>query len=191
MGFSGASANANGPAGGYGSMGSVVGWTCPSLQAQASGIFPAAGAVLLMQFIVPVAKLSSNFNMWVTVAGNTLANTFACIVNQAGTLQAQTVDRSADAALTTPGSLWSPPWQNPVVLQAGMYWFGLMFGSAVTLPTFTSETIRGASLANLGCTAQASNLRVAAFGAGLSALPASIPIASASANQNCLWAATT
>jgi hypothetical protein len=177
--------------GGYAQPGGVLGWTCPPVLAQASQILPTAGAVFMWLMDVPVGGLTSNFNMFITVAGNTLANVFAGLVGTGGNFVATTANRAADAALTGTGVLWTAPWQTPAALTPGQYYGCLLIGSATTMPTFTSGTVRAASLTNVGCTAAAGNLRGATSGSGLSALPASISMAGISSNQNCSWAALT
>jgi hypothetical protein len=129
----------------------------------------------------------------VTVAGNTVANVYAALVDTSGVIQAQTAERHADAALTTSGALWSPPWATPYAAPAGEYYGCLVIGSATTMPTFTAGSSRAAALTNLGCTAAAVNLRAATTGSGLTSLSGLSPITMSgiSSNQNCLWAAFT
>ena len=179
-------------AGGYAAKGTVLGWTCPSVLAQASAIGTSAGVLLMLRVDVPVPATISNLVMYVTVAGNTLANVFGALVDTSGVIQASTANRSSDSALTTNASLWTAPFATPYAAPAGQYYACLLIGSATTMPTFTACTDRLNTLTNLGCTAAAVNLRVASTGSGLSALPSSpITMSGISSNQNCLWAALT
>jgi parallel beta-helix repeat protein len=186
--------NQAGMTGGYARMGGVVGWTCPPLFAQASAIVPSGAAGVLMMFQVEVFQggTTANFNMFVVTAGNTLANVFAALVDTGGNIVAQTANRAADAALTSANALWTAPWSSSFTAAPGPYYGCLLIGSATTMPTFTCATNRLNTLANLGCTAGAVNLRVATTGSGLSALPSSpITMSGISSNQNAFWAALT
>lgn len=179
-------------AGGYARPGSVVAWTCPPLLAQATTQFPNAGFLFLFLMEAFGGGTSANYNMFVTGAGNTLANVYAAAVDTGGNIVAQTTNRAADAALTTNNTLWSPPWSASFTPSPGPVYGCLLIGSATTMPTFTCGTNRGASLTNLGCSAAATNLRVAVTGGGLSTLPTSpITMSTVSSNTNAFWAAFT
>jgi hypothetical protein len=180
--------------GGYARPGSVAAWTCPPLLAQATALFPAAGFLFMFLMEAFGGVTSANFNMFVTAAGSVLANVFAAAVDTGGNIVAQTANRAADAALTTGGgALWTAPWSSSFTPPPGPLYGCLLIGSATTMPTFTCATNRSpASLANLGCSAGAVNLRVAVTGSGLTALPGSpITMSGISSNQNAFWAALT
>jgi parallel beta-helix repeat protein len=186
--------NQAGAAGGYARPGSISGWTCSPLFAEASAQFPSGGAGVLVLFLMEVfgGGTSANFNMFVTSAGNTLANVFAAAIDTGGNIVAQTANRSADAALTTNNSLWSPPWSSSFTPSPGPLYGALLIGSATTMPTFICGTNRLNTLTNLGCSTGAVNLRVATIGSGLTALPVSpITMSSLASNQNSFWTAIT
>jgi hypothetical protein len=180
--------------GGYARPGAVAAWTCPPLFAQANAIMPSGAAGVLVLFLMEVTggQASANFNMFVVTAGNTLANVYAAAVDTGGNIVAQTVNRAADAALTSNNALWSPPWASSFTPAPGPLYGCLLIGSATTMPTFTCATNRLNTLTNLGCTAGAVNLRAATTGSGLTALPASpITMSGLASNQNAFWAALT
>jgi hypothetical protein len=179
---------------GWSQLGAVIGWTCSPIMAQASLLHSGAGFVVMWQIEIPAGGTTSNFNMYVITAGGTLANVYACLVNTAGTVVAQTAERHADAALTTSGALWSPPWTTPYAAPAGTYWGGLLIGSAVTMPTFTAGASRLAGYENIGCTAAAVNLRAGYYpvAGGLTSLPSSpFTMANMTAYANAEWCALT
>jgi hypothetical protein len=138
----------------------------------------------MWQVNIPQAATTSNMNMYVSTAGNTLANVYCCLVNTAGTIVASSANRAADAVLTSTG-LWTVPWASAYAAPAGTYWACLVMGSFTTAPIFLSGSSRAAAIANIGCTAAALNLRAATTGSGLTALPGSpITMSGISANQN-------
>ncbi len=167
-------------AGGYSRMGSVIGWTSPPAFATTTYQPTAGNAGTLLMWLteIPVAATTAAFNMFVTTAGNTLANVFAALVSTSGTIVASTANRAADAALTTNNSLWSPPWSSSYAAPAGEYYACLLIGSATTMPVFAGGRGTLAAMSNIGCSAGAVTLRGAAYSSGLSGLPGSVTMGS-------------
>jgi hypothetical protein len=136
-----------------------------------------AAGILYMMRLMSLGGLSATFNMAVITAGAVLANTFAALYTLAGTQIAATADRSADANLITSGTLWSPPWVNPVNIPPGDLYGAVLIGSATTMPSFGGFRTNSLGAANLGTSAVAGNLRYGSGGSGLVALPANaVPV---------------
>jgi hypothetical protein len=143
---------------------------------------PTAGVISLIEVFVPESFTCTKIHLAiVTTAGVTLANSFAGLYDDQGNL----VGRSADQ---------SSSWQStgakeisliaPVDLQGGRrYYVPILVGSAATMPTFA----RGGNVAttNAGTVAP---FRDSTIGSGLTALPASLTLASAAASLPAIWA---
>ena len=163
--------------GGMKIMGSVIGWTIalPYVTAFHTPAAGNAGKLMMWRLTIPVAGTTSNFNMWVQSAANTIANVYCCLVNLSGTIVASTANRASDGVLTSTGP-WSPPWSSPYPAAAGDYYGCLLIGSASTMPGFTSGPAKSAAYDNLGCTAAAGNLRVATYSSSLTSLAGLSPL---------------
>lgn len=130
------------------------------------------GVVQLHMVSVKKAVTVNRFYLSRSGAGTsmTVGQNFIGLYNSAGMLVGQTADQSANfsVALT--------PLDAPLVIQAaipaGKYWVGILANSTGTLPTFLGGPAGLGAHFNLGT--DSSTRRLAQFGAGLTALPASI-----------------
>jgi hypothetical protein len=177
--------------GGFDALGTIIGQTMPFVVAGNSALLASAGVLLMCRILVPVGGTTSALNMYVTTVGNTLSNVYAALVNSSGVIVAQTANRASDAVLITTGGTWQPPWSSSATVAAGVYYGCLMIGSATTMPTFESGPFKNPTVANLGCSAAAGNLRAAQYSSGLSSLPASVTMSSITPYQGLLWMAIT
>jgi hypothetical protein len=142
-------------------------WTIHPDQAGSSTAL-IAGVINLVRFRAFEADTINNILMRCNTAGATVANGFLGIYNMAGSRLGQT------AAITT---AWQSTGEKDIALSAGVsvaadtdYVFAILVGSAGTLPQFARGSL--SNLVNFGIALP--NFRVATFGSGLTALPATI-----------------
>lgn len=172
-----------GGAGGTGnpkpSMHNMVSWSIDPA-ASGSSTAPSAGDLVLLRVNVPVEATIASVVLQIATAGVSLTNCFLGLFGMDGTRLALSADQST--AFQTGGAK-VVPFTTPPQIPAGDYYLAILIGGG-TPPAIS----RGASatVTNLGTAA--GSFRSCVCGTGLTAIPASITLASSVAN-NTAWCA--
>lgn len=145
-----------------------------------------AGTLFMARLEVPSAITATNLLLAIQTAGSTLtaSQNLAGLYNSAGTRLGQTADQSGTWTST---DIKEMALTSPVALTAGTYYIGIL-ANGTTPPQFV-RTIGSSGLtafANRGTTA--ATARWSTAGTGLTALPASVTMASRTLNAQCYWA---
>lgn len=158
---------------------SWIAWSIDPILAQANGQLT-AGVLAAMRVPVRTAGTSASVVLYVQTAGSGLSNTYAGLYDATGALVASTADLSS--TLNSSG-LKTISWQSSAPLTAQNYFVAVLVGAG-TAP-FLTRTPNSAPVALSNAGVQ----RAFNYGSGLTALPASLTLGSATNNSNVYWAA--
>lgn len=161
----------------------LIGWTYDPALATTSTTLANAGAVFLNKIYAAQTGTVSKIAYFLSGSAPTvLSNTFVGLYDSSGALLAQSADLSADWMGATGKKLTS--------LTAGVsvtggqpYYAAFLYGAATTHPTLIRGT--SGSVVNIGLAA--GTFRYMRSGAGLTALPSSITLASATETADSFW----
>jgi hypothetical protein len=168
-------------------------WNFPSdLATTTSGTATTAGVMQLARFTATKRRTLSTLGIVVGTAGNTVADVvFAVYSLNFTTGIAARVAVSANVAATVN---WATTGLKTVTLSAFTpnageeLLAGWVFGSAVTVPTFTRINTASTVAINVGQSASAATpLRYSTAGTGLTTMPATIDVTTASASAYAPW----
>jgi len=147
-------------------------WSLDPALASSSSVFT-AGVLQLVKVKLPVAATISNIGIVVSTAGNTLTNSYLALYDSTGTRQGVTADQSS--SWTTAG-VYTPALVTPYSAAAGVYYVGILVGSATTVPALSRTSTSNAI--NAGLTAP--GLRFGTSGTGLTATPSTVTLSGVS-----------
>jgi hypothetical protein len=161
-------------------------WTFDPALAQGSST-PTAGVLQLGKIKLGAAASVASIIATVTATGTGLTSgqNFAGLYNSSGTLLATTADQTS--AWGTTGAKTMTLTGGPYTLAAGTYYGALLANASTTPPTFLTGHSSSSSTLNIGLTIG----RYVTSGSGLTALPSSVTLASASASFRAWWLALT
>lgn len=162
----------------------LVAWAYDPAAANSTGAGITAGVVFLIKVRLPMPATITNIVSFITTAGAGLSagQNLAGLYNASGTLLSATADQST--AWATTGAKVAPLVTQQVAAPAGVYYVAWL-ANGTTTPTFVRGSIHGVVNVNTS----SSTGRWLTSGAGQTALPATIAIASAALNGLSYWAA--
>jgi hypothetical protein len=165
----------------------LITWTDPPTGLSGAGFGLTAGQVYLSKFkIVDRSTVVSNIKYYLTVAqvGGTSGQNFVGLYNSSGTLLISSADQTTN--FSTTGEKTAAI--TPQTLAVGSYYVAFLANHATTAPSVAGGG-GNSGLTNVGLTAGTG--RFLNTGAGNTALPASITLASQNLNTASRWAGLT
>lgn len=160
-----------------------VGWSCDTQLAGSSTAPTAAGVMHLIKVKLPVAATIASVSLRITNTASGLANSFVALYDSSGTRRAVTADQSTPWQTSGAKSI---SFVSPYAAAAGVYYVGILVGTASVLPTFSRSS--NSNVVNDGLTA-AQGFRASAHATtGLSATPSSLTLSTqttAGTNDTC------
>lgn len=158
----------------------LIGWTFDPAAGQSSNPLP-IGAVQLLKVILRHPATITNIHARVSgTAGVGVSNAWAGLYDSGGTLRGQTADQSTSWQST---GLKTMPMTTSYSAATGTYFLALLVGAATTAPNF----IRGGNVDVHNAGLSAGNYRSGLFDSSLTALPASIAMASMTSGALLWW----
>ena len=163
-------------------------WTFDPALAQGSGT-PTTGVLQLGKIKLGAAASVASIIATVTATGTGLTSgqNLAGLYDSSGTRIATTADQTT--AWGTTGAKTMALTGGPYTLTAGVYYGALLANASTTAPTFLTGHSTSSSTLNIGLTTATS--RYLTSGSGLTSLPSSVTLASASASFRAWWFALT
>jgi hypothetical protein len=159
----------------YGADHGFLTWSVDASVASSSTA-PTAGVLNLVRVRLPVAGTVTNVCTSIGTAGASLTASYAGLYTASGTRVGVTADQSTS---WTSGGYKEMALSSTYSAAAGLYYVGLLVGTATTVPAFSRSTASASANAGLA----APNLRFATSGTGLTALPASVTMSGTSASS--------
>lgn len=160
----------------------LLAWAYDPLAAVNNQVLVSAG-LYLIKVPVRVPALVTRIYIGVATAGSglTAGQCYAGLYDAAGNRLGVTADQ---ASAWASNGVKAMDLTAPVSVPAGNYWVALLSNGA-TGPAVARSV--GTAIGNVGLTA--GNYQAASYGSGLTAIPTSIPMGSATASSTALWAA--
>ncbi len=146
----------------------LLSWSLDPAGASSSSVFT-AGVLQLVKVKLGTAAMISNIAIQVATAGVTLTNSFLALYDSSGTRQGVTADQSS---VWTSTGYYAPALVASYAAAAGVYYVGILVGSAATVPALSRAS--SSTVINAGLTAP--GLRFGTSGTAQTAAPSSVTL---------------